>query len=72
MKAISKYFYSMPVNTAFFLGIPVFYFLFILVYDPFGLEEFLSVGKDRFTLNMILTTLILFGVLVLSRVLLFF
>ncbi len=71
MKAISNVHYSMPVNLVVFLGIPIFYFLFVLAYDPFGMQDFLSLGKERFTLNIILTTLILSGVLVLSRMLMF-
>lgn len=71
MKAISRTFYSMPVNILFFLVIPLFFFLFVLTYKPFDIEEFLAVGKDRFTLNVIVTTLILLGTLVLSRMLLF-
>ena len=72
MKAIPQTFFGMPAHCLFFIGVPVFYFLFILAYGPFGIEEFYSVGKDRFTLNMILTMLILFGVLVISRLLLYF
>ena len=71
MKAISKTFYSMPVHLLYFLIIPVFFFLFVLAYKPFDLEEFLAVGKDQFTLNVIVTTLILLGTLVLSRMLMF-
>ena len=71
MKAISRTFYSMPVNLLFFLVIPVFFFLFVLAYKPFDIYEFLAVGKNQFTLNVIITTLILLGTLVLSRMLIF-
>ena len=71
MKTISRIFYSMPANCLFFVVVPLFYFLFVLTYDPFDISDFLAVGKERFTLNLILTTLILLGVLTLSRMLLF-
>ena len=71
MKTISRVFYGMPANCLFFLVVPIFYFLFVLAYDPFDISDFLAVGKDRFTLNLILTSLILLGVMTLSRMLLF-
>ena len=71
MKTISRTFYSMPVNILFFVGIPLFYFLFVLAYNPFDMASFLAVGRDHFTLNLLLTTLILLGVVSLSRMLLF-
>ncbi len=71
MKTISRIFYSMPANCLFFVVLPIFYFLFVLAYDPFHISDFLAVGRERFTLNLIITTLILLGVLSLSRMLLF-
>ncbi|MBP5332601.1 MAG: LytTR family transcriptional regulator [Bacteroidales bacterium] len=68
---ISRTFYKMPVITLFFIVVPVFYFLFVVWAEPFGMNEFLSVGKDRYTFNLIITTVILLGVMVLSRMLLF-
>jgi hypothetical protein len=60
----------MPVAVMFFTVVPVFYFLFVLAYNPFGSHSFLSEGAG-FTLNLIITTLIVLGVTVLSRVLVF-
>ena len=71
MKTISRTFYSMPVNLVFFVAVPLFYFLFVLAYDPFDISEYLDLGKGRFTLNLIITSLTLLGVLALSRMLLF-
>ena len=68
---IPRAFYKMSTVTVFFLTLPLFYFLFILIWRPFEMEEFLAVGKDRYTLNLIVTTLILFGTSLLSRMLLF-
>ena len=61
----------MPVITLFIVVVPLFYFLFVLLWEPFYMEDFLAVGKDRFTLNIIVTTLILLGSVSLSRMLLF-
>ena len=71
MKAISRSFYKMKVQCLFFLILPVFFFLFCLAYQPYDFEDFLAVGQDRYTLNLIVATLIVLGVMVLSRILLF-
>ena len=55
----------------FFLIIPIFYFLFVLAYTPFEIEGFYGVGRDRFSFNLIITTLIVFGCVTISRMLLF-
>lgn len=70
MNTIARTFYKMPVNTLFIVDVPLFFFLFILAYKPFGIGSFLSVGAG-FTLNLIIGTLIVLGVVSLSRMLLF-
>ena len=71
MKTISRVFYGMPANVIFFVCLPLFYFLFVLGYNPFDISEFLAIGRDLFTLYLLITTLILLGVVTLSRMLLF-
>ena len=71
MRTISRAFYKMPVITIFITGIPLFYFLFVLAYKPFLMDEFLAVGAGRYTLNLIVCTLIVLGVVSLSRMLLY-
>lgn len=61
----------MPVITLYIIAVPVFYFLFVVWAEPFGMDEFLSLGRDRYTFNLIITTVILLGVMGLSRMLLF-
>jgi len=61
----------MPVNIVFFVAVPLFYFLFVLAYNPFDIARFLDVQKGRFTLNLIITSLTLLGWLALSRMLLY-
>lgn len=71
MKTISRTFYKMPVNTMFIVLVPLFFFLFVLAYQPFNLDVFLAPGGQRYTLNLIICTLIVLGVVSLSRMLLF-
>lgn len=71
MKTISRNFYRMSANILYFTVVPLFYFLFTLAYQPFDIEDFLSVGRGYFAVNLIFTSLILLGVLVVSRMLLF-
>lgn len=70
MKTVSQTFYKMPVNTMFIVCVPLFYFLFILAYNPFDVGAFFSVGAG-FNLNLIVGMLIVLGVMSLSRMLMF-
>ena len=71
MKAISRVYYSMPATVLFFTVVPIFYFLFVLAYQPYDMYHFLDMGNEKYTLNLIITSLIVLGVMVLSRILLF-
>ena len=71
MKPISRVFYRMSSNILYFTIIPLFYFLFTLAYQPFETAEFLAAGKELFIDNLIFTSFILLGVMVVSRVLLY-
>ena len=71
MKTISRVFYRMSANILFFTVVPLFYFLFTLLYKPFEITEFLAAGKGYFTVNLVFTTLILVGVISISRMLLY-
>lgn len=71
MRNISRLFYRMPVITMYIAGLPLFFFLFVLAYKPFLMDEFLAVGAGRYTLNLIVSTLIVLGVVSISRMLLF-
>ena len=70
MKTIPRTFYHIPVTVLFFTVVPIFYFLFVLMYNPFGSGELISAGVG-YTLHLIITSLIVLGVMVLSRILLF-
>jgi hypothetical protein len=71
MKTIARTFYKMPVTVMFFLTVPLFYFLFVLAYKPFDMEVFLAAGQGHYSLNLIVSSLIVLGVMVFSRMLLF-
>lgn len=71
MTAISRNFYRMSANILYITVVPLFYCLFTLAYNPFEITEYLAVGKGYFTVNLIFTTLILLGVMVISRMLLY-
>ena len=71
MKRLPNTFFHMRVNCMFFLIIPLFYFLFILAYSPFDIEQFYGCGRDRYAFNLIITTLIVLGTVTLSRMLMF-
>ena len=71
MKTISRNFYRMSANILYFTLVPLFYFLFTLAYEPFEITDFLSVGQGYFTVNLIITTVILLGVMTVSRMLLY-
>ncbi len=71
MKTIARTFYKMPVTVMFFLTVPLFYFLFVLAYKPFDMEVFLAAGQGHYSLNLIVSSLIVCGVMVFSRMLLF-
>lgn len=71
MTTIARTFYKMPVTVMFLVAVPIFYFLFVLAYKPFDMEVFLAVGQGRYALQLIVSTLIVFGVMLFSRMLLF-
>ena len=71
MKTIARTFYRMPVNVLFFTAVPIFFFLFVLLYNPFDIETFLAAEQDLFTINLLISTLIVLGVMTLSRMLLY-
>ena len=50
-----------------FVAIPAFFFLFMILYKPFGLEEHLELHYGSFTFNISIITAIIFVVLLISR-----
>lgn len=71
MKPVARTYYKMPVHILFFTVVPIFHFLFVLAYKPFNVSNFLDAGNGHYTLNLIIWSLIVLGVMTLSRMLLF-
>lgn len=72
MAAISKNFYRFGVQVWHFLGLPVFFFAISMVYHPLDILEFMDLGAGSLDFNMTIVTSILFGVLLISRLILYF
>ena len=49
MKPLARTFYKLPVAIRFIIAVPLFYFLFVLAYDPFDISEFLAAGSSPCT-----------------------
>jgi hypothetical protein len=50
------------------IALPVFFLGFILIYDSFWMDEFLSVQKDMTVFNTLMLTCILLGIMCASRI----
>jgi hypothetical protein len=71
MTPIARTFYRMPSHVLFFTIVPLFFFLFVLAYEPLHIADFLAAGQGQFTLNLLICSLIILGVMAFSRMLLF-
>lgn len=60
-------FHKFPSQIIHFLGIPVFFVFFVLLYRPEGTVSFLDMNRDIMEFNLIMVGCILLGVLVATR-----
>lgn len=60
---------SFKYNLMYMLGIPTFFLGFVLLYQPSSLVELLAMGVDKVNFNTTIILCILFGVMLISRVL---
>ena len=58
---------KMPRQVLYFVGIPIFFFLFMIIYRPFGSEDLLCLRYGGFAFNVAIITAIIFLVLVITR-----
>ena len=65
-------FHKFPSQIIHFLGIPVFFVFFVLLYRPEGTVSFLDMNRDIMEFNLIMVGCILLGVLVATRLAFFF
>ena len=71
-KGISRSFFDFPVQIVHFVGLPVFFLLFILIYEPSGIVAFLDEGGVYMEFNVVILACILLLVLVGTRLAFFF
>ncbi len=72
MAAVPKNFYRFGVQVWHFLGLPVFFFAISMVYHPLDILDFMDLGAGSLDFNMTIVTSILFGVFLISRLILYF
>lgn len=60
-------FFKMGQQVLHFVGVPVFFFLFVILYKPFNLSEILSLRHGGFAFNVAIISSILFVVLLITR-----
>lgn len=59
---------KLPSQILFFIGIPVFFLAFVLIYDPLGSQELIDAGRGLFSFNITMLTCIALTCLVGCRV----
>ena len=59
-------------QTIFILGIPAFFIDFSLAYEPFDIHDYLSMGRNLFTVNIPIISAIIFGCLLSMRTLYYY
>ena len=52
MKSYNKVFGGISTHVLYVVAIPLFFFLFMLLYEPFNANEYLSCGRDLFSFNV--------------------
>ena len=67
MAAVTKNFFRFGVQVWHFVGLPIFFFAVSMVYNPSDIRGFLDQGTGRLDFNITIVTSILFGVLLISR-----
>ncbi len=71
MKKIPRIFYRVITQVVFFLVLPLFFFVFLLLYRPERIVSFICVPEHMFYFNAIILSCILLLTMVLSRMLIF-
>ena len=72
MGVISQIFYRFNVQLLYILMIPFYFLVFVLIYTPFDVDEFLDMGKGQYAFNLIMVGCILMLVLLVTRLTLYF
>ncbi len=72
MNKISPTFYKFGTQMLYVLMMPLFFIVFILVYRPFDVDDFLNMGQGLFPFNITMITCILLVTLLITRLSLYF
>ncbi len=72
MAKISDIFYRFNVQLLYALMIPFSFVVFVLIYRPFELDEFLDVGRGLYAFNLTMITCIMLVTLFITRMILYF
>lgn len=67
MKSFSSLFGKISICIIYVIAIPLFFLLFMLLYEPFNSREYLSCGRDLFAFNVTMLFSILLVFLLISR-----
>lgn len=70
MKGIVREFYCFKGQVAHFIVLPLFYLLFVLLFNPFALCDYLDMGRDLTQFNLLMLTSIIFLVTLVTRIVL--
>lgn len=69
---ISRTFFRFSAQIVHFLGLPLLFAIFILLYRPENTIAMLDMGRDIMEFNLVIVSCILFGTLLTTRLILFF
>ena len=67
MKSYNKVFGGISTHVLYVVAIPLFFFLFMLLYEPFNANEYLSCGRDLFSFNVTMLFAIMLVLMGISR-----
>lgn len=67
MNSVFRYPKSFVAHLIYVLLLPAFFISFAFIYNPFGIDEFLTVGGKNYAFHIVMLTSIMLGVLALSR-----
>lgn len=72
MKGIPSIFKRFANQIWYFVGIPVFFYLFMLVYRPFELRDFFDASRDLYAFNITMLMCIVLACLAITRIVYYF
>jgi len=67
MNSVFKFPKSYLAHLTYVLLLPAFFIIFAFIYNPYGIDQFLTVGGKIYAFHLVMLTCIMMGVLALSR-----